>query len=80
VAIGDVGNGFADLVVANFGRNSVSLLLGNGDGTFRPAARSSSVPRWACQEVCTVQPLPPQVLDFAKTPAHSCYPPFRLDN
>lgn len=40
VAIGDLNNdGIADLVVANTGvasGNTVSLLIGNGDGTFRP--------------------------------------------
>jgi len=35
VAVGDVnGDGIADLAVANFGSNSVSILLGNGDGSF----------------------------------------------
>jgi len=35
VAIGDVnGDGRADLVVADYTGNSVSVLLGNGDGTF----------------------------------------------
>src|SRR5262249_8070547 len=31
------GDGNADLVVANAGSNNLSLLLGNGDGTFQPA-------------------------------------------
>jgi hypothetical protein len=43
VAVGDVdGDGTLDLVVANYGRSpfydsGVSVLLGNGDGTFQPA-------------------------------------------
>jgi hypothetical protein len=37
VAIGDLdGDGTPDLAVANFFSNSVSVLLGNGDGTFQP--------------------------------------------
>ncbi len=30
------GDGKADLAVANFGSNNVSILLGNGNGTFSP--------------------------------------------
>ena len=30
------GDGRIDLAVANFGSNDVSVLLGNGDGTFQP--------------------------------------------
>src|SRR5260370_22268915 len=38
VATGDFrGIGILDLAVANFGSNSVSIFLGNGDGTFRLA-------------------------------------------
>ena len=37
VAIGDVnGDGRPDLVTANRGSDDVSVLLGDGDGTFRP--------------------------------------------
>ena len=36
VAVGDLnGDGFPDLVVSNFLANTVSVLLGNGDGTFQ---------------------------------------------
>src|SRR6516225_4958238 len=31
------GNGIRDLVTANFGNDSISVVLGNGDGTFQPA-------------------------------------------
>src|SRR5207249_1124949 len=38
VAVGDVnGDGKPDLALANNASNSVSVLLGNGDGTFAPA-------------------------------------------
>jgi hypothetical protein len=38
VAVGDFnGDGKWDLAVANFGSDNVSILLGNGDGTFGPA-------------------------------------------
>jgi hypothetical protein len=38
VAVGDFdGDGRLDLAVANNGSDDVSVLLGNGDGTFRPA-------------------------------------------
>ncbi len=38
VAVGDFnGDGRPDLAVANFGSNSVSVLLGNGNGTFQAA-------------------------------------------
>jgi hypothetical protein len=39
VATGDFnGDGKLDLVEADYGSNTVSVLLGNGDGTFRPRA------------------------------------------
>src|SRR6516164_2973577 len=38
VAVGDVnGDGRLDLATANFNDDTMSLLLGNGDGTFKPA-------------------------------------------
>ncbi len=38
IATGDLdSDGKVDLVTANYGSNDVSVLLGNGDGTFKPA-------------------------------------------
>jgi len=43
VAVGDFnGDGKADLVTANVGSNTATVLLGNGDGTFNTAASPSS--------------------------------------
>jgi len=39
IAVGDFnGDGILDMVVANYGGDSVSVLLGNGDGTFQTQA------------------------------------------
>jgi hypothetical protein len=41
IAVGDFnGDGKLDLAVANEGSNNLTILLGNGDGTFTPAASS----------------------------------------
>ncbi len=41
VAVGDFnGDGLKDIVVANSGASSMSVLLGNGDGTFQPPRTS----------------------------------------
>ncbi|MBL8207217.1 MAG: VCBS repeat-containing protein [Blastocatellia bacterium] len=56
VAVGDFnGDGKQDLTVANFGGNSVTILLGNGSGGFAPAAGSP---------VTAAQPTSVRVGDF----------------
>ena len=37
IVAGDFGNGHLDLAVANTNSNDVSVLMGNGDGTFQAA-------------------------------------------
>ena len=38
MAVGDfTGNGTLDIAVANYNTNTVSVLMGNGDGTFQAA-------------------------------------------
>jgi len=37
VVVADFGNGHPDIVTANYGANTVSVLLGNGDGKFQDA-------------------------------------------
>src|SRR2546427_12660590 len=49
VALGDFnGDGVADLAVANYLAGTVAVLLGNGDGTYRPAPSVPAAPNaWA---------------------------------
>jgi hypothetical protein len=37
------GNGIPDIVVTNYGSGDISVLLGNGDGTFQPQRRFNAV-------------------------------------
>ena len=38
MAVADLGNGHPDIVTANYVHDTVSVLLGNGDGTFQPVS------------------------------------------
>ena len=43
VLVGDFdGDGIADVGIANYGGTNISILLGNGDGTFQPAVNNVS--------------------------------------
>ena len=45
VTVADVnGDGIPDLVVANYASDTISVLLGNGDGTFGPPHHLSHLP------------------------------------
>lgn len=49
VAVGDVNmDGWPDLAVTNAGSNTISVLIGSGDGTFQEAMpfASGTYPRW----------------------------------
>ena len=45
IVAGDFGNGHIDLAVADANSNDVSVLIGNGDGTFQPAIHSPTTGR-----------------------------------
>jgi hypothetical protein len=61
VAVGDLnGDGIPDLVVSNFLANTVSVLLGNGDGTFQ-APRQFAI---GAVKTTFVPGIDTQVLDF----------------
>jgi len=57
ITAGDVnGDGFSDLLTANFFGNTATLMLGNGDGTFLPGQEIIMVPKGSKDIVGPVQP------------------------
>jgi hypothetical protein len=57
IAVGDVsGDGIPDIVTANFFENTITILRGNGDGTFQAGADVIMVPKGSKDIVGPVQP------------------------
>ncbi|MGA7855005.1 MAG: FG-GAP-like repeat-containing protein [Candidatus Acidiferrales bacterium] len=68
IAVGDFNkDGFADLAVVNMSANTVSIFLGNGDGTFKPPTTivTGSAPTSIVAEA--FNPSNPSLLDLAVT-------------
>jgi type II secretory pathway component GspD/PulD (secretin) len=68
IAVGDFNkDGFADLAVVNMSANTVSIFLGNGDGTFKPPTTiaTGSAPTSIVAEA--FNPSNPSLIDLAVT-------------
>ena len=79
VTIGDVnGDGKPDLVVANYGSHTVSILLGSGNGLLRarrsPTAPASTRVQWrSATSTATASPTSPLRTSNSSAPCQSCW-------
>jgi hypothetical protein len=68
IAVGDLNrDGFADLAVVNKGANTVSIFLGNGDGTFKTGATFATGSAPTSIVAAAFNPSNPTIIDLAVT-------------
>ena len=68
IAVGDFnGDGFADLAVVNMGANTVSIFLGNGDGTFQTPTTIVTGSAPTSIVAAAFNPSAPSIIDLAVT-------------